>query len=129
MNSALNADVIDRPWLKAYPAGVPADIDASQYSSLVALMEESFKKHRDRVAYSFMGKDITFGQTDSLSLSFGAYLQGLGLARGERVAIMMSTRSIPRASWSTSSRIQAPRPSSLSKTLPAPWTNASSTRP
>ena len=89
MNAALNADVIDRPWLKAYPAGVPVDIDTSQYPSLVALMEESFKKHRDRVAYSFMGKDITFGQTDSLSLSFGAYLQGLGLARGERVAIMM----------------------------------------
>ena len=89
MNAALNADVIDRPWLKAYPAGVPVDIDTSQYPSLVALMEESFKKHRDRVAYSFMGKDITFGQTDSLSLSFGAYLQGLGLAKGERVAIMM----------------------------------------
>ena len=89
MNAAMNAEVIDRPWLKAYPAGVPADIDASQYPSLVALMEESFKKHRDRVAYSFMGKEITFGQTDSLSLSFGAYLQGLGLAKGERVAIMM----------------------------------------
>lgn len=89
MNEATNAEVIDRPWLKAYPAGVPSDIDASQYPSLVALMEESFKKHRDRVAYSFMGKEITFGQTDSLSLSFGAYLQGLGLAKGERVAIMM----------------------------------------
>jgi len=80
---------IDRPWLKAYPAGVPADIDASQYPSLVALMEESFKKHGSRVAYSFMGKDVTFGQTDSLSLAFGAYLQGLGLAKGDRVAIMM----------------------------------------
>ena len=36
-----------------------------------------------------MGKDITFGQTDSLSVAFGAYLQGLGLAKGDRVAIMM----------------------------------------
>ncbi|CAN5388816.1 long-chain fatty acid--CoA ligase [soil metagenome] len=89
MDAVTNAKVADRPWLKAYPAGVPADIDASQYPSLVALMEESFKKHRDRVAYSFMGKDITFGQTDSLSLGFGAYLQGLGLVKGDRVAIMM----------------------------------------
>jgi len=85
----MNAEVIERPWLQAYPAGVPADIDASQYPSLVALMEESFKKNRDLVAYSFMGKEITFGQTDSLSLTFGAYLQGLGLVKGERVAIMM----------------------------------------
>ena len=88
-NAESNAEVIDRPWLKAYPAGVPADIDASQYPSLVALMEESFKKYRERVAYSFMGKDITFGETDGLSVAFGAYLQGLGLTKGDRVAIMM----------------------------------------
>lgn len=85
----MNAATLDRPWLKAYPAGVPADIDSSQYPSLVALMEESFQKHGSRVAYSFMGKDITFSQTDSLSLAFGAYLQGLGLAKGDRIAIMM----------------------------------------
>ena len=85
----MNAATLDRPWLKAYPAGVPADIDASQYSSLVGLMEESFKKNGGMVAYSFMGKDITFGQTDSLSVAFGAYLQSLGLAKGDRVAIMM----------------------------------------
>ncbi|MDO8719774.1 MAG: long-chain-fatty-acid--CoA ligase [Polaromonas sp.] len=85
----MNDETIERPWLKAYPAGVPADIDASQYPSLVALFEESFGQYRDRVAYSFMGKDITFGQTDRLSVAFGAYLQGLGLAKGERIAIMM----------------------------------------
>ena len=78
-----------RPWLSAYPAGVPHDIDASQYGSLVALMEESFKKYGSRTAYSFMGKTVSFAQTDSLSLAFGAYLQGLGLAQGDRVAIMM----------------------------------------
>jgi len=83
------ADLIARPWLQAYPPGVPADIDITQYSSLVGLMEESFKKNSDKVAYSFMGKDITFGQTDSLSVALGAYLQSLGLAKGDRVAIMM----------------------------------------
>jgi len=85
----MNASAQDRPWLSAYPPGVPADIDASQYASLVALMEESFSKNTSAVAYSFMGKDVTFGQTDSLSQAFAAYLQGLGLAKGDRVAIMM----------------------------------------
>lgn len=89
MNAVVNVEEIGRPWLKAYPAGVPADIDASKYPSLVALMEESFKKYKDRVAYSFMGKEITFGETNNLSLAFGAYLQGLGLSKGDRVAIMM----------------------------------------
>ncbi len=79
----------ERAWLSAYPAGVPADIDPTAYASLVALMDESFKKYGGRTAYSFMGKDITFGQTDSLSQAFGAYLQSLGLAKGDRVALMM----------------------------------------
>ncbi|MDO9278739.1 MAG: long-chain-fatty-acid--CoA ligase [Polaromonas sp.] len=78
-----------RPWLKAYPEGVPADIDTTQYASLVALMEESFAHYADRVAYSFMGQDVTFGQTDKLSQSLAAYLQSLGLTQGDRIAIMM----------------------------------------
>src|SRR3954468_22434758 len=79
----------NRPWLAAYPPGVPADIDASQYRSLVQLLQESFEKHKDRTAYSFMGKDVSFGRTDTLSRAFTAYLQGLGLVKGDRVAIMM----------------------------------------
>jgi long-chain acyl-CoA synthetase len=79
----------DRHWLASYPAGVPADIDPSQYKSLVALMEESFSRFADRVAYSFLGKDVTYAQVDQASRKLAAYLQGLGLAKGDRVAIMM----------------------------------------
>ncbi|PIF98263.1 long-chain-fatty-acid--CoA ligase [Comamonas sp. 26] len=79
----------DRPWLNAYPEGVPADIDTSQYPSLVALMEEAFAKHANKVAYSFMGKELTFAEVDAQSKAFAAYLQGLGLQRGDRVALMM----------------------------------------
>jgi long-chain acyl-CoA synthetase len=68
---------------------VPADIDASHYPSLVALMEESFTKYADRTAYSFMGKDVTYAEVDHQSRAFAAYLQGLGLAKGDRVAVMM----------------------------------------
>ncbi len=79
----------DRPWLAAYPPGVPADIDPAQYPSLIALMEEGFGKYADRVAYSYMGKDVSFGETDVQSRHIAAYLQGLGLAKGDRVAVMM----------------------------------------
>ena len=79
----------DRIWLKSYPKGVSADINVTEYTSLVALMEASFQKYSKQVAYSFMGKDITYGQTDALSQAFAAYLQGLGLVKGDRVAIMM----------------------------------------
>jgi len=79
----------DRIWLKSYPKGVPADINVSQYTSLVALMEESFKTYANKVGYSFIGKNITYATTDSLSQAFAEYLQGLGLVKGDRVAIMM----------------------------------------
>jgi long-chain acyl-CoA synthetase len=76
-------------WLSTYPSGMPAEIDPAQYPSLVVLMEEAFAKYANRVAYSFMGADISFAQTDRQSLSVAAYLQGLGLNKGDRVAIMM----------------------------------------
>jgi long-chain acyl-CoA synthetase len=85
----MSVKAADRPWLKSYPEGVPADINPAQYSSLVDLMEEAFKKHASKTAYSFMGKNTSFADTDSLSQAFGAYLQSLGLATGDRVAIMM----------------------------------------
>ena len=79
----------DRVWLKSYPQGVPADIDPGQYSSLVGLMEESFARYADRTAYSFMGKDISYQRTDEESQAMAAYLQSLGLSKGDRVAVMM----------------------------------------
>jgi long-chain acyl-CoA synthetase len=76
-------------WLKQYPAGVPAEIDVSQYPSLVALLDESFRRYADRTAYKFMGKAITFRQVDDASRALAVWLQAQGLAKGDRVAIMM----------------------------------------
>jgi long-chain acyl-CoA synthetase len=80
---------MDKLWLKHYPAGVNAEVKTDLYPSLVGLLEESFKKYRDLPAYKFMGKTVTFGQVDDLSRAFAAYLQSLGLERGDRVAIML----------------------------------------
>ena len=80
---------MERFWLKSYPPGVPADIDPSTYPSVVSLFEESFSKYRDKPAYVCMDKALTFGEIDTLSMALGAWLQGRGLKRGARVAIMM----------------------------------------
>ncbi len=79
----------ERPWLSAYPEGVPADVDVNQYQSLVELMENSFAAYAQRTAYSFLGKEVSYGQIDQRSQALAAYLQGLGLAKGDRVAIML----------------------------------------
>jgi long-chain acyl-CoA synthetase len=80
---------MEKIWLKQYPAGVPAQIKVDLYASLVALLEESFAKYRNLPAYRFMGRAISFGRVDDLSRALAAYLQSLGLDKGDRIAIMM----------------------------------------
>jgi long-chain acyl-CoA synthetase len=80
---------MERIWLKQYPAGVPTDIDVTQYASLVELLEESFAKFADRKAFICMDKSITYRDLDEMSQAIGAYLQSKGLQKGARVALMM----------------------------------------
>jgi long-chain acyl-CoA synthetase len=80
---------MDKTWLKTYPAGVPAEIDPNRYPSLVAMLEESFSKYADQVAYISMGRELTYGQLDHLSRDFAAWLQSRGVKKGDRVALMM----------------------------------------
>ena len=80
---------MERIWLKHYPPGVPGEIDVSQYASVASLLEESFTKHRDRTAFICMDKALSYGEIDSLSRAFGAWLQSKGLRHGARIAIMM----------------------------------------
>ena len=81
--------VVDKFWLKSYPAGIPNEIDVNQYKSLVQLLEESFTKFADRNAYVCMDKFLTYRELDALSKKVGAWLQSKGLQKGARVAIMM----------------------------------------
>ncbi|MEM6699486.1 MAG: AMP-binding protein [Bacteroidota bacterium] len=78
-----------RPWLKNYPSGIPANINADQYCSVVEMLEESFQKYKQLPAFTCMGKTFTYGEIDKLSLQFGAYLQSRGLKKGDKIALMM----------------------------------------
>lgn len=79
----------NRPWLANYPKGIPANIDADAYPSLLALFDDSFAKYKKRPAYANMGQKITFEEVDQLSTQFAAYLQSRGLEKGDRIALMM----------------------------------------
>ena len=80
---------MEKIWLKSYPPGVPAEIDVNEYASLREVLEDSCAKFGSRPAYSCMGRTITFAELDRLSGAFGAFLQGRGLTKGARVALMM----------------------------------------
>ncbi len=58
--------------------------------TLKDLFEESFARFRNRPAFVSMGIALSYGEVDALSRDFAAYLRNdLGLAPGERVAIML----------------------------------------
>jgi long-chain acyl-CoA synthetase len=89
MTAIMESRTTDKPWLASYPPGVPAEIDASEFSSIRAVFDESVRRFRDLPAFTNMGRTITYAELDRLSRDFGAWLQeGARLAPGARVAIM-----------------------------------------
>ncbi len=81
---------MDKPWLKSYPDGVPAELPKPPYNSLLEMIDDCLQKYADRPAYTCMGTTLSHAELDELSRQFGAYLQKqLGLLKGQRVAIML----------------------------------------
>ena len=80
---------MEKIWLKSYPPGVPHDVNPEQYRSVAHLLEESFRKHAKSPFSVCMDRWMNYGELERLSGALGAYLQGLGLQPGARVAIML----------------------------------------
>jgi long-chain acyl-CoA synthetase len=84
----------DRPqvkkiWLASYPDIVPAELPPLEHASLAELLEESCARYADRPAFTSMGKSITYRGLDLQTRKIAAWLQSLGLQKGDRVAVMM----------------------------------------
>jgi long-chain acyl-CoA synthetase len=79
----------DRLWLKHYPAGMPANINAEQYPNLLAILDETFQKYRNKSAFACFGKELSFDDVDKMSRNFAAYLHSRGLEPGDKIALMM----------------------------------------
>ncbi|MFS8111434.1 long-chain-fatty-acid--CoA ligase [Rhizobium jaguaris] len=80
---------INKIWLASYPDTVPAELPPLEHASLAELLEESCARYADRLAFTSMGKSITYRDLDTQTRKIGAWLQSLGLKKGDRVAVMM----------------------------------------
>jgi long-chain acyl-CoA synthetase len=79
----------DKPWLKSYPERVAAEMPPLAAASIGDLLVGACKQFAGRPAFTCMGKSISFGELERQSSAIGSWLQGRGLAKGARVAIMM----------------------------------------
>jgi long-chain acyl-CoA synthetase len=79
----------DGVWYASYPAGVPHEVDVTQYASLVQFFDDSTARFRERVAYVSAGSPMTYGALARKATAFSSWLLGAGVQPGERVAIML----------------------------------------
>nr|WP_075291057.1 long-chain fatty acid--CoA ligase [Pararhizobium arenae] len=84
-----NSQAAAKPWLASYPPGMPAEIARPTHNSIGELFEQSCAKYGDRPAFTCMGKSLSFTGLETESRKVGAWLQSLGLQKGDRVAVMM----------------------------------------
>lgn len=89
-NNKFRGGSLKKVWLNRYPADVAAEINPDRYQSLVDMFEKATARYADQPAFVNMGEVMTFRKLEERSRAFAAYLQqGLGLQKGDRVALMM----------------------------------------
>lgn len=89
-NNKFRGGSLKKVWLNRYPADVAAEINPDRYQSLVDMFEQATARYADQPAFMNMGEVMTFRKLEERSRAFAAYLQqGLGLQKGDRVALMM----------------------------------------
>jgi long-chain acyl-CoA synthetase len=80
---------VNKPWLNSYPKGVPAEIDLGKYSSIIDLFERSCAEHSEHAAFINFDTELNYGELESHTRNFAAWLQKNGLQKGDRIALMM----------------------------------------
>jgi long-chain acyl-CoA synthetase len=77
-----------RPWLRHYDYWVPPSLTYPQ-RPLCEILDTAAIDAADRPATAFLGAELTFREIKAQADGFAAVLLGLGVAKGDRVGIML----------------------------------------
>jgi long-chain acyl-CoA synthetase len=80
--------ISSRPWQQHYPPGVPTSIDYRE-APLYSLLEDAAAAHPDLPAVRFYATRLNYAQLWAQVQQFAAVLAGLGVTKGDRVALML----------------------------------------
>ncbi len=78
----------DQPWLSSYPPDVPADVDVPAVP-LTRLLDDAAASFPTTVALAFLGTRITYRDLKDSVDRFATALAGLGVKKGDRLAIVL----------------------------------------
>ncbi|CAM3747921.1 AMP-binding protein [Parendozoicomonas haliclonae] len=77
-------------WSNKRPAGFSETVDFQQYNSLQDVITKAFSEFGERPAFTCLGKTVTYGEVDRLSLAFATWLQNhTSLKPGDAFAIQL----------------------------------------
>lgn len=79
---------MNKPWLAEYPEQIPREFSLVE-KPLQSYLTDAAEKYGGKTAIHFMGKELSYSEVHEAALKFGSYLQGLGIEKGDRVAIML----------------------------------------
>lgn len=77
-----------RPWLRHYPAEVPASLDYPD-QSIVQFLINAVNRYPNGKAIHFMGKTMTYRELHADAVKVARGLLSLGVSPGDRVAILL----------------------------------------
>jgi long-chain acyl-CoA synthetase len=77
-----------RPWLAAYPPGVPTDFEFPQ-TAITRLLDDAATSFPTGVAISYAGRTITYRQLVADVDRLAGGLRELGVDRGDRVVVVL----------------------------------------
>ena len=78
----------EKPWLAHYPPEIPQTLDYES-KPVQDYLTKTYEASPEKTAIHFMGKEMTYKELYESSMKFASYLQGLGIQKGDRVAIML----------------------------------------
>jgi len=78
----------EKPWLRFYPEGVPANVEIPE-RSLTEIFDEVADKYSSRAAVIFYGNKISFGKLREEVDRFATALHELGIQKGDKVALYL----------------------------------------
>src|SRR5262245_26805871 len=77
------------PWIPHYDAGVPATLEPYPQQTLLDALAEFARTQPDRPAILFKGARLTYGELERLSDACASAFAALGIARGDRVGLLL----------------------------------------
>jgi long-chain acyl-CoA synthetase len=87
-NGDVSVPAEEKPWFKNWPSNVPKHLNYPDVP-LFELLRQTAKKHPEKLAIAYLGREITYAKLDALSDQFATALVGLGIEKNNRVALFL----------------------------------------